>query len=327
MKRLSRDELIKELNSIYKQSKQFYNTASAALDGETFSKPWNRSYERNEFWGKLPETLQETATSLISKIIKIAPLIAESARMTPYLTQTDQIDLGHAIKGIRSALRLCRYSYWAPDVLHDEGTVLGVNPAGQSDDEGISPRDAELIFEDCFKRITGVVELITPFTVERADQNIEQRGQQSSGFLPDTAFIMMWMDPKRPELEDIYNTAKRCFREFNISAERADDIEHEGLITEEILEKIKSSEFLFADLTGARPSVYYEVGFAHAIRKRVILYRKIGEQLHFDLAGYNCPEYENLSDLEKKLIKRLTHMTGRKIGKAPLELKAKKRRG
>ena len=87
------------------------------MDGETFEQPYGRPYERDEFWDKLPEQLQEKATSLISKVIENTPLIAESARMTPYLTQTDQIDLGHAIKGIRSALRLCRYRYWDPDVL------------------------------------------------------------------------------------------------------------------------------------------------------------------------------------------------------------------
>jgi len=320
MKKLNRDELLSKLKEIHIQGTRFFKNASDAMEGATFRGPIDppyEKYERDEFWNNLPEPLQSIATSLISRVIEIAPLIAESARMTLYLTQTDQIDLGHAIKGMRSALRLCRYSYWGPDVLHDEGTVLGVHPAGQSDEEGISTNQATQIFEDCYRRITDVVELINPLSVEHAEQNIEKRGQLSSSFQPDTAFIMMWMDPKRPELEDVYNTVKRCFEKFNILAERADDIEHSGLITDEIIEKIKSCEFLYADLTGARPSVYYEVGFAHAIRKKVILYRKSGEIIHFDLAGYNCPEYKNLSNLEKMFINRLSHMTGRMIEKKP----------
>jgi len=317
MKKLNRDELLSKLNEIHIQGTRFFNNASDAMEDATFLEPFDSPYERDEFWNNLPKPLQNMATSLISRVIEIAPLIAESARMTPYLTQTDQIDLGHAIKGMRSALRLCRYNYWAPDVLHDEGTVLGVHPAGQSENEGIFTDKAMQIFEDCYRRITDIVELINPLSVEHAEQNIEKRGQLSSSFQPDTAFIMMWMDPKRPELEDVYNTVKRCFEKFNILAERADDIEHSGLITEEIIEKIKSSEFLYADLTGARPSVYYEVGFAHAIRKKVILFRKIDEKIHFDLAGYNCPGYTNLSNLEKMFTNRLSHMTGRKIEKKP----------
>ena len=314
MTKLSRDELLKELNDLQEKGAQFFDKVDKDLEKCAFHQLYGMPIPRDEFWKNLHDATQSMANSLISRVIKIAPVIAESVRMTSYLTQTDQVDLGHAIKGMRSALRLCRYKHWAPDVIHDEGMVLGIQPGGQSDNEGIFPDDAKRIFEDCLQRTAGVVELINPVIVERAEQNIEERGQ-ISGFKPDTAFIMMWMDPKRPELEDVSNTVKRCFEEFNITAECAADIQHEGLITEKIIDKIKSSEFLFADLTGARPNVYYEVGFAHAIRRRVILYRKSGEKLHFDLAGYNCPEYENLSDLEKKLLNRLSHMTGRKIEK------------
>lgn len=309
------ENLLKNLKSIHKQGVEYFRNASDLLEGESFSSdPWGK-INRDEFWNMLDLTFQKKAESIITKIINVAPLISESARLTTYLSKTDQIDLGHAIKGLRSSVRLCRYRYWGPEVLHDEGDFLGVTPAGQTDDEGVYPDTALQIFEECYRRIAGIVELVNPLTVEIAEKNIITTGQKSAAIQPDTAFIMMWMDPKKPELEDIYMAIKRSFNNFGISAERAIDIEHSGKITEEIINKIRSSEFLYADLTGARPNVYYEVGFAHALSKKVILYRKSGESLHFDLASYNCPEYENLVDLEKKLNSRLVSMTGRKIKK------------
>ena len=118
MKKLNRAVLLSELKDIHIEGTRFFNIASGVLEDVTFSEPYGRPCERDEFWEKLPEPLQEVATLLISRVIENAPLIAESARMTPYLTQTDQIDLGHAIKGMRSSLRLCRYRYWNPDVIH-----------------------------------------------------------------------------------------------------------------------------------------------------------------------------------------------------------------
>lgn len=315
MNETNRENLLKNLNNIHKDGVAYFRKVSDLLKGASWSSdPWGK-VDRDEFWNMLDLPLQKKAESIITKIVNIAPLISESARLTTYLSKTDQIDLGHAIKGLRSSARLCRYRYWEPEILHDEGDVLGVTPAGQTDDEGVHPDTALQIFEECYRRIAGIVELVNPLTFEIAEKNIIATGQKSAAIQPDTAFIMMWMDPKQPELEDVYVTIKRSFTNFGISAERADDIEHSGKITEEIINKIRTSEFLYADLTGARPNVYYEAGFAHALSKKVILYRKSGESLHFDLAGYNCPEYKNLIDLEKKLISRLTSMTGKQIKK------------
>ena len=110
---------------------------------------------------------------------------------------------------------------------------------------------------------------------------------------------------------DLSDAVKEVFAKFDIRAIRADDIEHEGLITQRILSEIKAAEFCFADLSGSRPNVYYEVGYAHTLSRRVILFRKKGTGIHFDLAGYNCPEYVNLGELKQKLTARLRALTNR----------------
>jgi len=125
------------------------------------------------------------------------------------------------------------------------------------------------------------------------------------------AFVLMAMDPDNAELEDIYHAIKDVCVSFDIEAYRADEIEHQDRITDRILYEIKTCEFLIADVTHERPNVYYEIGYAHAINKRPILYRKKGTKLHFDLSVHNIPEYRNATELRDMLTKRLEAILGR----------------
>ena len=125
------------------------------------------------------------------------------------------------------------------------------------------------------------------------------------------AFILMAMDSEDPELEDVYQTIKDVCASYDIKAYRANEIEHQDRITDRILSEIKTCEFLIADLSHERPNVYYEIGYAHANKKRQILYRKKGTKLHFDLLVHNVHEYKNITDLRELLNKRLEAILGR----------------
>jgi len=129
---------------------------------------------------------------------------------------------------------------------------------------------------------------------------------------PNTAFIIMRMDEDSGTVEDVHLTIKRVCGEFGIDALRVDDVSHDGSITDVILEQIERSEFLIADLTGERPNVYYEIGYAHALNKRPILFKSAESAVHFDLYVHNVRKYQGVTDLERQLSTRLKELTDRR---------------
>jgi len=274
--------------------------------GGIFSGP--KFWEPNYFWTQLPEAMQNRALALIDQALPLCAALSDGARASA-LTGTEDIhDVKVAAKAIRSALRLRKFQYRRADVIHDEGTVLGFQPAEQSESTSVPPLRALDEFRTAVSDLNAVLRLIEAAPPARSQ---EVQSPIAARYRTGTAFIMMWMDPKHPDLADVADTVRSVFRSFGIRAVRADDIEHEGVISERVLNEIRTTEFLFADLTGTRPNVYYEVGFAHALDKRVLLFRKSGTAIHFDLAAYNCPEYENLRDLRDKLTRRLVGITNR----------------
>ena len=119
---------------------------------------------------------------------------------------------------------------------------------------------------------------------------------------PDYAFVLMAMS-EDPGLEDTYETIKRACRSVGVRAERVDDIQFAGQITEKILGSIEVAGMVIADLTFERPNVYYEIGYAHAHRKKVILVAKSETHLHFDLQGMRVLFFRNMVHLQQQLEK------------------------
>jgi guanylate kinase len=122
---------------------------------------------------------------------------------------------------------------------------------------------------------------------------------------PGYAFIIMAMPKDDFWAQDVHRTFKRICRDFGLKAERVDDIQFTGQITQKIKSSITLAELVIADLTYGRPNVYYEVGFADAFDKPLLLVAKAGTEVHFDLAGDKVLFYRNMAELEDLLTRAL----------------------
>ncbi len=98
---------------------------------------------------------------------------------------------------------------------------------------------------------------------------------------------------------------KPAVRQFQFEIQRADEISHTGTITDAILAAINRSRFIVADLTDARPNCYYEVGYAHALGKPVIILAKEDTTPHFDISTYKWNFWTDYKDLKPKFEKEL----------------------
>ena len=301
-------EIRKLLDALRRRGLSYFDSI---LDMDEDPFPLESENHSNLYWSQLDRNQREISMSIRAELLEPVSMISNCISNSDFLTEADRRDLSRLTKSLRASLQLRYYRSWDTEVLHDEGTVLGIQPAGQTDDDPIHPTRAQKFFERDTSNLLDLADLLE-VSVNRSISGWNINPQITARYESNAAFIMMQIDPTKPALEDLYNVYKECFSEFGITAIRADEIEHQETITDKIIERIKLSEFLLADLTGERPSVYYEIGYAHALGKKVIMYRSSDTKLHFDLAGYNCPEYKNLSALRKQLMRRLEHITNRK---------------
>lgn len=94
-------------------------------------------------------------------------------------------------------------------------------------------------------------------------------------------FVLMPFDQK---FNDIYKFGiKGAADDVGAYAERIDEqIFSEGIL-DRIYNQISKADVIVADMTGRNPNVFYEVGYAHALGKIVILLTQNADDIPFDL--------------------------------------------
>ncbi|MGZ5437600.1 MAG: hypothetical protein ACXWIF_16285 [Pyrinomonadaceae bacterium] len=83
--------------------------------------------------------------------------------------------------------------------------------------------------------------------------------------------------------------------------ERVDMSVFTGDIMDRIKSRIESASLVLAEVTGANPNVYLEVGYAWGRERPTLILVKEGEDLKYDISSQRCIRYKSINDLARKL--------------------------
>lgn len=115
-----------------------------------------------------------------------------------------------------------------------------------------------------------------------------QRARQTNA----KPFVFVLM-PFREENFAIYErTIKPTLENLDCRVEHAKDAHTVERIVDAIFTQIARAQFIVADTTGKNPNVFYEIGYAHALGKKVILLMQATQDIPFDIAGLRHIQYK-----------------------------------
>jgi len=119
------------------------------------------------------------------------------------------------------------------------------------------------------------------------------------------AFVAMWLDESMKAAWD--EGIRPALRHLGYSPVRVDEVPHNQKICDRIVVEIRRSVLLVAEVTGHRPGVYFEAGYAMGLGIPVVwCCRKDDlDNAHFDTRQYNHVVWEDPADLRAKLSDRV----------------------
>lgn len=118
---------------------------------------------------------------------------------------------------------------------------------------------------------------------------------------------MSFKEEEEPSLVDYYRAMERATKETKLPIDlvRVDLVEGDYEISQKIMEQIDKSDIVLADFTLNSRNVYFELGYARGINRRIIQTARKETQLEFDVRNWRTVFYRNATELEEKHIPAL----------------------
>lgn len=120
------------------------------------------------------------------------------------------------------------------------------------------------------------------------------------------AFVLM---PFEQEFDRIYwDLIKPALEDEGFEVRRADSTFDQQNILRTIVHNIDTADLIVAELTTSNPNVFYELGIAHGLSKRVVLIAQELKDVPFDLRSYNIITYSTRFNEVHELQDRLKNV-------------------
>lgn len=120
--------------------------------------------------------------------------------------------------------------------------------------------------------------------------------------------------PFKKDMDDIfYYGIQQPVRAAGFLCERVDQDTFIGGILDQVKKKIDTAAVVIAELSGANPNVYLEVGYAWGKGRPTILLARNEEELRFDVRDQRCLKYERIRDLEEVLNRELKELKSKGV--------------
>ncbi len=159
---------------------------------------------------------------------------------------------------------------------------------------------------EIYQRSGQTIVMIPGSSLKGAIRSIIEKSEEKKDGI--TAFVAMsFREEEEPSLIDYYKAMERATLncKLPIKLRRVDLVEGDYEISQKIMGEIDKADIVIADFTLSSRNVYFELGYARGLERRIIQTARKGTQMEFDVRNWRTIFYRNATELEAKLLPEL----------------------
>ncbi len=150
------------LTRVRDEAIQFFVYVDAMVPPEwKAERPYWSTTSDEDPWSLLTAKDQESADRLRGSLREVMAELAQEAQRSVLVDEADIRLLRHNAKKMAAVLRFRLFRQWGIQIHHDEGSYIGMDPPGQSEDDFILPETARSEFLESYRKTIELMDFMS----------------------------------------------------------------------------------------------------------------------------------------------------------------------